>query len=301
MSRGELVEIGGGVRIPEIVRRAGARLVEVGTTNRTRAADFEALADGRARVVLRVHPSNFRQDGFMEAPDPRELADAAHAHGAIVIDDLGSGALLDTAAFGLAHEPTPAERLAAGADLVTFSGDKLVGGPQAGLVVGPRRPRRADPQGPAGARGAARQGDARRGRGDARALSGRASPRRDPRLAADRGAGRRRCDARAVAIAALRPLGARVAEAEVHGRRRLAAGRDAASSRAVAIAGASPDRLARAAAGGRRRRSSAGSRTGSCCSTCGRSSRPTTTRWRRRWPRRWPPRADGVAERDRPA
>ena len=137
VSRGELVEIGGGVRIPEIVRRAGARLVEVGTTNRTRVADFEeVLAAGRARLVLRVHPSNFRQAGFVEAPDPRELARIAHAHGAIVVDDLGSGALLDTAAFGLPHEPTPAERLADGADVVTFSGDKLVGGPQAGYLVG---------------------------------------------------------------------------------------------------------------------------------------------------------------------
>ncbi|HEY8635698.1 MAG TPA: L-seryl-tRNA(Sec) selenium transferase, partial [Candidatus Limnocylindrales bacterium] len=137
VSRGELVEIGGGVRIPEIVRRTGARLVEVGTTNRTRASDFEApLADGRATVVLRVHPSNFAQTGFVEAPDAIELARLAHAHGAIVIDDLGSGALLDTAAFGLAHEPAPRERLGAGADLVTFSGDKLVGGPQAGLIVG---------------------------------------------------------------------------------------------------------------------------------------------------------------------
>ena len=137
VSRGELVEIGGGVRIPEIVRRTGARLIEVGTTNRTRASDFEApLADGRATVVLRVHPSNFAQAGFVEAPDPVELARLVHEHGAILIDDVGSGALLDTAAFGLAHEPTPAERLAAGADLVTFSGDKLVGGPQAGLIVG---------------------------------------------------------------------------------------------------------------------------------------------------------------------
>jgi L-seryl-tRNA(Ser) seleniumtransferase len=137
VSRGELVEIGGGVRIPEIIRRAGARLIEVGTTNRTRVADFEeVLAAGKARLVLRVHPSNFRQEGFTEAPDPAALAATARAHGAIVVDDLGSGALLDTAQFGLAHEPTPAERLAAGADLVTFSGDKLVGGPQAGFVVG---------------------------------------------------------------------------------------------------------------------------------------------------------------------
>ena len=137
VSRGELVEIGGGVRIPEIVRRAGARLIEVGTTNRTRADDFEApLAEGRARAVLRVHPSNFTMAGFTELPDPSEVAALAHRHGAIVIDDLGSGALLDTAAYGLAHEPLPGERLAAGSDVVTFSGDKLVGGPQAGLVVG---------------------------------------------------------------------------------------------------------------------------------------------------------------------
>jgi L-seryl-tRNA(Ser) seleniumtransferase len=138
VSRGELVEIGGGVRIPEIVRRTGARLIEVGTTNRTRASDFEApLVEGRASVVLRVHPSNFAQTGFVEAPDPIELARLSHTHGAILVDDVGSGALLETAAFGLAHEPTPAERLVAGADLVTFSGDKLVGGPQAGLIVGP--------------------------------------------------------------------------------------------------------------------------------------------------------------------
>ena len=137
VSRGELVEIGGGVRIPEIIRRSGARLVEVGTTNRTRVADFEeALGDGRARIVLRVHPSNFVMAGFTETPDPGEVAGAAHRHGAILIDDLGSGALLPTERYGLAHEPMPRERLAAGADLVTFSGDKLLGGPQAGLLVG---------------------------------------------------------------------------------------------------------------------------------------------------------------------
>jgi L-seryl-tRNA(Ser) seleniumtransferase len=137
VSRGELVEIGGGVRIPEIIRRVGARLIEVGTTNRTRPSDFAApLEDGTARLVLRVHPSNFAQTGFTETPDARDVAGLAHEHGAIVIDDLGSGALLPTERYGLAHEPTPAERLAAGADLVTFSGDKLVGGPQAGFLVG---------------------------------------------------------------------------------------------------------------------------------------------------------------------
>jgi L-seryl-tRNA(Ser) seleniumtransferase len=137
VSRGELVEIGGGVRIPEIVRRAGTRLVEVGTTNRTRASDFEGpLADGTAAIVLRVHPSNFAQTGFTERPQAGDVAGLAHRHGALVIDDLGSGALLPTERYGLAHEPTPRERLADGADLVTFSGDKLVGGPQAGFVVG---------------------------------------------------------------------------------------------------------------------------------------------------------------------
>jgi L-seryl-tRNA(Ser) seleniumtransferase len=137
VSRGELVEIGGGVRIPEMVRRAGAKLIEVGTTNRTRTADFEGpLREGTAKAVLRVHPSNFAMTGFTEAPDQRAVAELAHRHGAIVIDDLGSGALIDTAAFGLAHEPLPSERLAAGSDVVTFSGDKLVGGPQAGLIVG---------------------------------------------------------------------------------------------------------------------------------------------------------------------
>ncbi len=136
VSRGELVEIGGGVRIPEIVRRAGARLVEVGTTNRTRVADYAPALEAGARLVLRVHPSNFRQDGFVESPDARALAELAHGREAIVVDDLGSGALLPTEDYGLAHEPTPRERLAAGADLVTFSGDKLVGGPQAGLIVG---------------------------------------------------------------------------------------------------------------------------------------------------------------------
>ena len=137
VSRGELVEIGGGVRIPEIVKRTGARLIEVGTTNRTRTSDFEApLVEGRATVVLRVHPSNFSQAGFVESPDPISLAGLVHGHGAILVDDVGSGALLDTTAFGLAYEPMPRDRIAAGADLVTFSGDKLVGGPQAGLIVG---------------------------------------------------------------------------------------------------------------------------------------------------------------------
>jgi L-seryl-tRNA(Ser) seleniumtransferase len=137
IARGQLVEIGGGVRIPDVIRRAGLRLVEVGTTNRTRLADYaEVLAAGRASLVLRVHASNFRMEGFVESPAPAGLAALAREHGVPLVDDLGSGALLDTAAFGLAHEPTPMELLATGSDLVCFSGDKLIGGPQAGLLVG---------------------------------------------------------------------------------------------------------------------------------------------------------------------
>ncbi|OGN86576.1 MAG: L-seryl-tRNA(Sec) selenium transferase [Chloroflexi bacterium GWC2_73_18] len=139
VARGELVEIGGGVRIPEVIARAGLRLVEVGTTNRTRLTDYqEVLADGRARLVLRVHASNFRMEGFVERPEAAELAELTHRHGAPLVDDLGSGALLDTARFGLAHEPMPRESVAAGIDLVCFSGDKLLGGPQAGLIAGRR-------------------------------------------------------------------------------------------------------------------------------------------------------------------
>ena len=137
VSRGELVEIGGGVRIPDIVRRAGARLVELGTTNRTRVTDYEeALSAGQAALVLRVHRSNFRLEGFVESPDVVALGELCQRYDVPLIDDLGSGALLDTAAYGLAHEPTPRERLDARADIVTFSGDKLVGGPQAGLIAG---------------------------------------------------------------------------------------------------------------------------------------------------------------------
>ncbi len=141
VSRGELVEIGGGVRIPEILRRAGVRLVEVGTTNRTRVSDFDdALGNSKPRIraILRVHPSNFVQTGFVETPDPAALSALARRSGVLVLDDLGSGALLPTERVGLAHEPMPRERLAMGADLVTFSGDKLIGGPQAGLIVGRR-------------------------------------------------------------------------------------------------------------------------------------------------------------------
>ena len=136
VSRGQLVEIGGGFRIPDVLRRSGAALVEVGTTNRTYAADVEEALTPRTRALLSVHRSNFRQDGFVTEPSLAELVALGRRHDLWVVDDLGSGTLLSTAAHGLAPEPTVQERVAAGADLVCFSGDKLLGGPQAGLLVG---------------------------------------------------------------------------------------------------------------------------------------------------------------------
>ncbi len=135
-ARGEAVEIGGGFRIPEILDASGAVLRDVGTTNRTRLADYAAAIGPATAAVLRVHRSNFALVGFTESPDARALADLAHANGLRLIDDLGSGTLLDTSAYGLAREPLVGEALRNGADVVTFSGDKLLGGPQAGVLVG---------------------------------------------------------------------------------------------------------------------------------------------------------------------
>ena len=136
ISRGQLVEIGGGFRIPAIMRESGAKLVEVGTTNRTRIADYQAALNENSAMLLRVHSSNFKQVGFVEQPDLSELTALAAERGVLAIDDLGSGALIDTAQFGLDREPTIQESIAAGVDLVCFSGDKLLGGPQAGIIVG---------------------------------------------------------------------------------------------------------------------------------------------------------------------
>lgn len=139
VSRGELVEIGGSFRIPDVLRKGGARLREVGTTNRTRLADFRAALSPQAGLILRVHPSNFRIVGFTEAPALAELVALAREAGLPLVEDLGSG-LLGPASGPLAGEPRPQDSLRAGVDLVTFSGDKLLGGPQAGLVVGGRTP-----------------------------------------------------------------------------------------------------------------------------------------------------------------
>lgn len=136
VSRGQLIEIGGGFRLPDVLRKGGATLVEVGTTNKTYADDYRAATGPDTALLMRTHPSNYRIGGFTAEVSSKELAALAHELGVLAFEDLGSGALVDLQQFGLEHEPTVAEEIAAGMDLVAFSGDKLLGGPQCGLIAG---------------------------------------------------------------------------------------------------------------------------------------------------------------------
>ena len=266
VSRGELIEIGDGFRIPDVLTRSGATLVEVGTTNRTRLADFEHALTDRTAALLRVHQSNFRMVGFTEQPRASELAKLAERHGLALVDDLGSGALVETG-----DEPTVAAALEDGAHVVTFSGDKLLGGPQVGNRRRARRPDRAHAPPSAAARAPRRQADAGGARGHAGPV-----PRRQPRPArpADaRRAGRGRASTGRAARRA-------------HGRH--GGGDDRAPRRRLAPAHRDRELGLRAPAGARRAAAPRASRpwSASCattgsCSTAARSPTPRSRRPRR--------------------
>ena len=136
ISRSQMVEIGGEFRIPDVMKQSGAKLIEVGATNKVRLVDYEEALEEPTAILLHVHRSNFKMIGFTEEPEWKDIVTLAHSRGVPCVDDLGSGTLLETAHYGLAHEPTIQESLANGVDLVCFSGDKLLGGPQAGIIIG---------------------------------------------------------------------------------------------------------------------------------------------------------------------
>lgn len=136
IARSQLVEIGGGFRVPDVMKSSGAKLVEVGTTNKVRLADYEIALEEPTALVMRAHRSNFKIVGFTEEPELKDIVEKAHEASVPVVDDLGSGALYDTAKYGFSHEPTVQESMQAGADVILFSGDKLLGGPQAGIIIG---------------------------------------------------------------------------------------------------------------------------------------------------------------------
>lgn len=136
IARSQLIEIGGGFRIPDVMKQSGAKLKEVGTTNRVRGSDYELALQENSALVMRAHHSNFKLIGFTQEPELSEIVEISHQYGIPVFDDLGSGTFLDTAEFGISHEPTIFESVRAGADIISFSGDKLLGGPQAGIIIG---------------------------------------------------------------------------------------------------------------------------------------------------------------------
>jgi len=136
IARSQLIEIGGGFRIPDVMKQSGAKLKEVGTTNRVRVSDYENALQESAALVMRAHHSNFKILGFTQEPNLQEIVEISHQYGIPVIDDLGSGTFLDTTEFGLSHEPTIFDSVLADADIISFSGDKLLGGPQAGIIIG---------------------------------------------------------------------------------------------------------------------------------------------------------------------
>jgi L-seryl-tRNA(Ser) seleniumtransferase len=136
IARSQLVEIGGGFRVPDVMKQSGAKLVEIGTTNKVRVADYTSALEEPTALIMRAHRSNFKIVGFTEEPELKDIVTAAHQMNVSVVDDLGSGALYDTAKYGFTHEPTVQESMQAGADVILFSGDKLLGGPQAGIIIG---------------------------------------------------------------------------------------------------------------------------------------------------------------------